>query len=154
LEIDGGGYQLKLVIDQSLESKEVEITIRCGLIDPDLERLIAQIRLYCFSLTGKKDGSSYLIKLEDIFYFESTDEKTFIYCSKEVYESDLRLYELEQQLASTNFVRISKSCILNIMKLESVKALLNGKMEANLINDEKVIITRHYLQSVKEKLNL
>ncbi len=145
---------MKLVIDQSLENKEVEITIRCGLIDPDLEKLIAQIRLYSFSLTGKRDGSSYLIKLEDIFYFESIDEKTFIYCRKEVYESELRLYELEQQLAATNFVRISKSCILNIMKLESVKALLNGKMEAKLINNEKVMITRHYLQSVKEKLNL
>ncbi len=145
---------MKLVIDQSLENQEVQITIRCGLIDANLEKLITQIRLYSFSLTGKRDDSIYVIKLEDIFYFESIDEKTFIYCRKDVYESNMRLYELEQQLAATDFVRISKSCILNVVKLESVKALLNGKMEAKLINNEKVIITRHYLQSVKEKLGL
>lgn len=149
-----GCGNLKLTIAQSLEQKEVEITIRCGLIDPALEKLIAQIRLYSFSITGKKDGSSYIIRLEDIFYFESIDEKTFLYCEKDVYECRLRIYELEQQLAQTDFVRISKSCILNVMKLESVRALLNGKLEAKLINGEKVIISRHYVQSVKEKLNL
>jgi DNA-binding LytR/AlgR family response regulator len=145
---------LKLIIDQSLDHKEVEITIKCGLIDSELEKLISQIRLYFFSITGKKDGSSYLVRLEDIFYFESIEEKTFIYCDKDVFECDLKLYELEQQLAETHFVRISKSCILNIMKLESVYALLNGKLEAKLSNGEKVVITRHYVQSVKEKLNL
>jgi Response regulator of the LytR/AlgR family len=145
---------LKLIIDQSLDHKEVEITVRCGLIDPALEKLIAQIRLYSFSVTGKKDGSSYAIRLEDIFYFESIEEKTFLYCNKEVYECGLKIYELEQQLSETDFVRISKSCILNVMKLESVRALLNGKLEAKLANGEKVIISRHYVQSVKEKLNL
>ena len=145
---------MKLIIDQSLDHKEVEITIKCGLIDSELEKLISQIRLYSFSITGKKDGSSYLVRLEDIFYFESIEEKTFIYCDKDVFECDLKLYELEQQLAETHFVRISKSCILNIMKLESVYALLNGKLEAKLSNGEKVVITRHYVQSVKEKLNL
>jgi len=145
---------LKLIIDQSLEHKEVEITIHCGLIDPALARLIEQIRLYSFSVTGRKGSSSYIIRLEDIFYFESMDEKTFIYCDRDVFEGDLKLYQLEQQLAETDFVRISKSCILNIMKLESVCALMNGKMEAKLSNHEKVIISRHYVQTVKEKLNL
>ena len=145
---------LKLIIDQSSEYQEVEITVRCGLIDGRLENLINQIRLYSFSIPGIKDGSNYFISLEDIFYFESIDEKTFLYCRKEVYECGMRLCELETQLAQTNFVRISKSCVLNLMKLECVRALLNGKLEAQLVNGEKLIINRHYVQSVKNKLNL
>lgn len=68
---------------------------------------------------GKKDGATYPLRPEDIYYFESIDDKTFAYCEKDVYECSLRLYELEQQFARADFVRISKSCILNIMKLSS-----------------------------------
>lgn len=145
---------LKLIIEQSLENKEVEITIKCGLIDPKLERLIEQIRLYSFSLTGRKNGHTYIVKIEDIYYFESVDEKTFIYSNEDVFECDLKLYELEKQLLDTSFTRISKSCILNTLKLKSVKAMLNGKLEASLLNNEKVIINRHYVKSVKDKLDL
>ncbi|RRJ64281.1 LytTR family transcriptional regulator [Paenibacillus oralis] len=144
---------MKLIIDQSLEHEDVEITIKCRLIDADLEKLIAQIRLYGFSITGKKDGASYPLRPEDIYYFESIDDKTFAYCEKDVYECSLRLYELEQQFAQADFVRISKSCILNIMKLSSVRALINGRFEAKLDNGEKLIINRHYVQGFKQKFD-
>jgi hypothetical protein len=55
-QLGKGAVLLKLIIDQSVEHKDVEITIKCGLIDEDLERLIAQIRLLSFSIIGKKDG--------------------------------------------------------------------------------------------------
>ena len=145
---------MKLIIDQSLDHRDVEITIKCGIIDEQLERLIAQIRLYSFSITGKKDGASHLIRLEDVYYFESTDNRTFLYGEKDVYECGYKLYELEGHLANSHFVRISKSCILNVAKLASVRALLGGKFEAQLSNKEKLIINRHYVQALKEKIQL
>jgi len=145
---------LKLLIDQSPENEEVEITIKCGMIDPALEALIAQIRLYSFSVAAKKDGRIYTIGLSDIYYFESIDNRTFLYTEHEVYECELKLYELERQLTKTDFVRVSKSCILNVRVLKSVRALLNGKMEAELDNGEKVIINRHYVEDLKRKLGL
>ena len=145
---------MKLLIDQSPDNEEVEITIKCGIIDPALEQLIAQIRLYSFSVAAKKDGRTYTVSLGDIYYFESIDNRTFLYTEHEVYVSKLRLYELEQQLTKTDFVRVSKSCILNVRILQSVRALLNGKMEAELDNGEKVIISRHYVEGLKRKLGL
>jgi len=130
---------LKLLIDQSPDNEEVEITIKCGMIDPGLEKLIEQIRLYSFSITAKKEGRTYPISLSDIYYFESIDNRTFLYAEHEVYECGLRL---------------SKSCILNVRMLKSVRALLNGKMEAELENGEKVIINRHYVEKLKRKLGL
>ncbi|MEA5004123.1 MAG: LytTR family DNA-binding domain-containing protein [Christensenella sp.] len=145
---------MKLLIDQSPDNEEVEITIKCGMIDPALEELIAQIRLYSFSITAKKDGRTYTVSLSDIYYFESIDNRTFLYTEHEVYECELKLYELEQQLTKTDFVRVSKACILNVKVLESVRALLNGKMEAELENGEKVIINRHYVEALKRKLGM
>lgn len=144
---------MKLIIDQSLDHEDLEITIKCKLVDAELEKLIAQIRLYGFSITGKKNGATYPLRLEDIYYFESIDDKSFAYCEKDVYECSLKLYELEEQFAKADFVRISKSCILNIMKLASVRALLNGRFEAHLHNGEKLIINRHYVQDFKNKFN-
>lgn len=60
------------------------IFIKCGQIDLVLEKLIKEIRLYGFSISGKKDGETHSIKIENIFYFESVDEKTYIYCEMEV----------------------------------------------------------------------
>ena len=145
---------MKLLIDQSPDNEEVEITIKCGMIDPGLEKLIEQIRLYSFFITAKKEGRTYPISLSDIYYFESIDNRTFLYAEHEVYECGLRLYELEQQLTKTDFARVSKSCILNVRMLKSVRALLNGKMEAELENGEKVIINRHYVEKLKRKLGL
>ncbi len=143
---------MKLLIDQSPDNEEVEIIIKCGLIDTELEKLIAQIRLYSFSVNAKQGDKVYNIGLSDIYYFESVDNRTFVYTRDDVYQCGLRLYELEGQLAKTNFVRISKSSILNIHILKSVRALLNGKMEAELDNGEKVIINRHYVDSLKKKM--
>jgi len=145
---------LKLIIDQSLEHDEVEIIIKCGLIDESLEKLIAQIRLYSFSIIGKKDGVNHLIRLEAIFYFEALDDKTFIYCEQDVYECGLKLCEIEKQLEQTQFIRISKSCILNIMHLTSVRPLFQGKFEAQLKNSEKLLISRHYVPAFKQKFGL
>lgn len=145
---------MKLNVEQSLDIKEVEITIKCALIDDELERLIAQIRLFMFSVSGIKDGKLIIVKLEDVYYIEAVDNKTFLYCEKEVLETRLRLFELEDRLENTSFVRISKSCILNTSRLASVKSYFNGRMEAHLKNGESVIISRHYLGDIKKKLGL
>lgn len=152
--LNEGGTGLKLNIEQSSEYSDVEITIKCGIVDARLERLISQIRLYSFSIAGRKADSSYNIPLEDIFYFESVDEKTFIYLKDDIFETDMRLYELEHQLADSRFVRISKSTLLNIEQVLSVRALLNGKYEAKLKNGEKSIISRHYVPMFKNKFDL
>lgn len=145
---------MKLIIDQSPGQEEVEITVKCALIDERLSRLIEMIRLYAFSIAGKKDGRTYSLKLEDVYYFESVDRKTFAYTEGNVYECEFKLYELEEQLAKTNFVRIGKAAILNVSVLQSVRALMNGRMEAELANGEKMIISRHYVAELKKKLGL
>ncbi len=145
---------MKLTIEQSLAHSEVEINIKCALIDPKLERLIAQIRLYSFAIYGKKGDTTQQVPLESILYFESIDERLFAYCQQDVFELESKLYEVEQQLGQSDFVRISKSCIVNIGHLHSVRALLNTKMELTLTNKEKLIVNRHFVPGFKEKFGV
>ena len=105
-------------------------------------------------IVGYRDGEKVPCRLSQIYYFESVDDKTFVYCKDNVFSCGLKLYEAEEMLADTSFVRISKACILNIDVLDSVKMMINGKMEAALDNGEKLIINRHYVPAFKKKFGM
>lgn len=148
---------MKFVIDKSDKYAETEIIIKCGSIDEEVKKIIGLIEKYEKSdvfLTVQAEGITKKIKFENIFYFESVDERTFVYTEDAVYRCKEKLYELEERLKAGSFVRISKSCILNIDCLESIRASFNGKLEALLINGEKVIINRHYVPDFKRKFGL
>jgi len=142
---------VKLIVEQSLDCTETEIHIRCGLMDERLKHLIEQVRLFSFSVMAEKDGASMPVVLEDIYYFDSVDNKTFLYVEKDVYRCDKKLYELESLLTGTSFVRISKNCIVNTAVVTSVRAQLSGRLEATLKNNEKVLVSKHYIKDFREK---
>lgn len=142
---------IDLIIDECEDYEKVKIIIKCPKIDAKLAHLIEQIKQYDISLVGKKNGSTYPLIASDLYYIESVDNKSFLYDEKEVYESDVKLYEFEQLVADTNFIRISKNLIVNTSYVDSVRALFNGKFEATLTNGEKVIVNRHYVKAFKMK---
>lgn len=143
---------MKFILEQSDECEEVEIRMRCGQIDGALEKLIEQIRLYGFSIIGEKEGKTIKLSLENIFYFEAVDNRTYAYCESDVYECKQKLSELEMRLSSMNFQRTSRTCIINIYKLMNIRTLLNGKIEATMENGEKLIVNRHYSDSLRQKI--
>ena len=145
---------MKLYIEQSPEFDEVEISIKCGAIDEWLMQLIEQIRLYSFALIGRKDGCSHKLSAQELYYAESVEERTFLYCEKDVFETDQKLYELERALSPAGFVRVSKSCLLNTEQLSRVRALPGSRFEATLRNGESVVVNRHYAAGFKEKFGL
>ncbi|MGL6199148.1 MAG: LytTR family DNA-binding domain-containing protein [Lachnospiraceae bacterium] len=145
---------MRLIIEQSLDCDEAEIKITCGIMDERLTRLIEQIKLYTFSITAEKDGINIPVPLENIFYFESVDNKTFLYLNKDIYRCDKKLYELEEMLKNTAFVRISKSCILNTSFVSTVRAQFSGRLEATLKNGEKLIVSKHYIKDFRDKFIL
>ena len=63
-----------------------------------------------------------------------------------------KLYELESIYEGKRFFRCSKSVIVNLMKIESIKPALNSRFMAKLANGEAVIISRQYVPQLKEKL--
>ena len=125
--------KIKMDIDESYD--DIEITIKASALDDDVNRILSLIKNNKKNLIVRKDERSYSIHIEDIYYIESIDDKTFIYLEKEVYEINKRLYELENEYLSDQFIRVSKSTILNIDNLASVSALLNGKFEAYMNNE-------------------
>ena len=100
-----------------------------------------------------KDGNNFLVEMSAIYYIESVDKKSFVYTKQNCYETRLRLYELEESLGAY-FSRVSKSMIVNLKKIKGVKSDLSCRMEATLLNDEKIVISRSYVKDIKRRLDI
>ena len=145
---------MKINIDQSEHYEEIEITIKCNSLTDDLLKLISYAKLMDNKITGFKDKSAFIINYDEIYYFETVENKTFIYCKSNVYECNLKLYEIEELLKNFMFFRCSKSTIVNLKKVKILKSLFNSKVEITLDNDEKIIVNRQYIALLKEKFNI
>jgi DNA-binding LytR/AlgR family response regulator len=116
--------------------------------------MLAIIRSFDKKLIGTKDGKTFVIDTTDVLYFDTADKRTFLYTQDNVLETPLRLYELEEQLSGGSFFRASKSMIINISKISSLRPELSGKIEVTLSNAEKLYVSRQYVPELKNKLGL
>ena len=145
---------MKIEIDINEKYSDTEVTIRSGKLTGDVEKLIALMRMVNKQIAVKQEEETYLLDTEKIMYFESVDRKTFVYTEKEVYETDLKLYELEQDLFENDFLRISKQAIVNIRMIKSLKTEINRKIRVTLKNGEQIIVSRMYSDELRRKLGL
>lgn len=144
----------KITIKQVDKSFEEEIIVRCHDINDEVLSIIERLKKKESVLLGYKDNEVFRLAVKDVYYIESVDNKTFICLQKGVYESKMKLYEIEDMLQSTKLFRCSKSMILNIAKIRSVSPSVNGRFEAKLLNGETVIISRQYVPNLKKLLGM
>ena len=128
------------------------IEIHCYRISEKVREIIAFVKSRQGQLTGTADERQYEIAVSDVFYIESVDNRNFIYTKDKVYETRQKLYELEDMLIEKHFLRVSKSTLLNLMKVSSIKPALNSRFTAVLFSGEQIVITRKYVPELKKAL--
>ena len=143
---------MKIKEEQDLSCNEIEVIIKYSLRNKQVNRIIDFLQSFDMQIKCAGDNADKMVNILDIYYIESVDKKTFVYLENAVYRTDFRLYQLKSKLQTYGFVQISKSCILNINTLNSIRPLFNSRMEATLKNGEKVTINRNYLNEIKRAL--
>lgn len=143
---------MKVRIKQDPAKQELEVSVTYGQKTDLVARVINFLETVDKQLACYQGKQAYQVNVLDIYYIESVDKKTFVYLKEAIYQTDWRLYQLAEELGQAGFVQVSKFCILNINVLKSIRPIFNSRMEAKLINGEKVIINRSYIKAVKEAL--
>ncbi len=143
---------MRLIMCERQDLENPEVTIAYREMTASVKRVSDFVRSVDQTIVCRKDNEEYAIPVSNIYYVESVDKKVFVYCETEVFQSNYKLYELENLLPHTSFVRVSKSTILNIEILKGVKTLVNSKLEAILSNGESICVTRKYLKDIREAL--
>ncbi|WMC94373.1 LytTR family DNA-binding domain-containing protein [Kineothrix sp. MB12-C1] len=145
---------MKIRINEVPEQEDVEVIINCKKVDEEIMRIITMLRVYDKKLTGIKGDQTYLLDAAKIFYIDTVDKKTFLYTENEVYETPLRLYELEEQLDTAGFFRAGKSVLINFNEIKALKSDFNGRILVTMNNGEKLMVSRQYAVTIKEKLDI
>lgn len=145
---------MKIEINVDDKTEETCISISCKRLTPELQRMLAMMRILEKKLAAMRDGETFLLDVSEVIYVEAIDRKTFVYTKDCVYESGLRLYELERQLEECGFCRVSKSCLVQLRAVKSLRNDINRRIRVTLDNGEVIIASRQYAEEIKKKLGL
>ena len=104
-------------------------------------------------LAVKKGSDIALLELSEIYMFRVEEKQVKVYTESSEYLIKKPLYQVEETLSS-EFVRISKTTIVNLKKIERVAPSLKGMMFIQLRNGLKDNISRKYLPDFKDALDL
>ena len=143
---------MKLETRKIPESEPEMVEIRYHWITDEVQEIISFVKSRQGQLSAVRDGKRYEVPVVDLFYAESVDDRLFLYTAADSYEIRMKLYELEDLLKKKSFFRVSRSMIVNLMKITSVRPALNGRFSAILKNGEEVIISRKYVPALKQIL--
>lgn len=145
---------MRIIIESPEPDDEDVIIVRCATPDQRLLSMLLAFQNANTELTGYTDDKIVRLNYQEVYYFEANENRVFAYYHSEVYEVRYKLYELEEMFIPLDFVRCSKSMIVNMEKIEYLSPLFSGKMEAHLKNGEKIVISRQYVRGLKNKLGV
>ncbi len=93
------------------------------------------------------------IPFNEILYFEADAEQVFVYTAVEIYKVKLRLYQVEEMSQKTGIIRVSKSHLVNVKKIQSVRPTMNSRLYVKMANGEEVLVSRKYAHTLKQAIS-
>lgn len=145
---------MKITINVDEKVSETQINISCKELTSDIENIIATLRMLNQQMVVLKDGENHLLDVAQISYIEAVERKTFVYTEDAVYESKLKLYEMEERLCQGGFFRVSKSCLVHLKYIKSLKNDVERKLRLTLKNGEQIMVSRQYADEMKKRLGV
>ncbi len=145
--------QVEIKIDSSC--KEPKIIVTAASMTEDLQELIRKLSDHVPSvISGIKDGKIEVLQPEDLIRIYANSGKVFAVTDKGEYVVRLRLYDLEQRLGGSQFVRISNSEIVNLRKISSFDLSFTGTICVKLSNGMVTYVSRRYVSKIKKLLGI
>lgn len=145
--------KMRIEVEETLG--EDEILIRCKTITPEimqLQKMLQKEHTAYYHFMAYRGDTEYYLAFKDILFFQTEDGNIQVHTKTEVYETDYKLYELEKILPG-NYIRISKSAIVNSDKIFSISRNLTA---ASLIQfqdtHKQIYVSRSYYKLLKSKL--
>lgn len=148
---------MKITVIETHIPGEAELTLRCESLTDPLKALLAGAakesqaqqphRIAC-----RDGGITRLLSPEEIYYLESVDSAVFAYTATEALRTSLTLATAENELAGCGFLRISKTQIVRVCRLQQLQSRVGGGIDGLLSNGEHILISRRYAKTLRDYL--
>ncbi|MGL4662501.1 MAG: LytTR family DNA-binding domain-containing protein [Culicoidibacterales bacterium] len=148
---------LKVEVILSQEDEEPRVRIYTKSLNEELTQLIDFLTekeiTKQSSIIGTLDDVEYVLKLEDVYYFEANGNTILAVHKDNRYKVMMRLYEVENLVAGYQFIRVSKSIIININKIYTIERSFGTPYLITLQDDMgKVLASSQHIKLVKQRL--
>jgi len=148
---------LKVNICLSPDINEPYVIIHAGILTPEVEELAKRIeneKLTGNFLAVKRENLIYILEPSDVQIVRTEGNEIVAYdITKKRFIVEKRLYEIESMLGH-QFIRISKSAIVNIHKIDHVDVRFSGMMNVVMKNSISEYISRRHMGDFKKRLGL
>lgn len=145
---------MKITINIDEAVNDTEIQIFCRQLTPEIEKILATLRILNQQVMVLKGDETHILDVSKIIYIEAMERKTFVYTQDDFYESKLKLYEMEERLVECGFFRVSKSCLVHLRYIKSLKNDIDRKLRLTLESGEQIMVSRQYADEIKRRLGL
>lgn len=135
-----------------IKEGENEIVLRCDEINDEVLEVMSLLNMRKRKISGQKDGEVHLLEPSVIYYFESVDNTVYAYTRDSVFKITYTLSDLETSFQDFGYFRCSKSMVINLNAITSLKSEMGNRIDATLKNGEHIVISRHYAKQLREVL--
>ncbi len=135
--------------------KEIMIAIEAPKLTKEVQNIIdyaSDLNPLPNQIIANKNNEIYFIELKDIICFFSKDKYIYIRTKNDEYRVKYKLYEIEEKLDKRIFIRISKSCIINMEQVECFDTSILGTIKVKLKDNTKEIVSKRNVSNVMKIL--
>lgn len=146
--------KIKIEIDETL--KETEVVIRTEKVTDKVNNIVKSIsdEMIPNIIMGFREDNVEILDETKILRIYSSSGKVFADTEDGEYILRLRLYQLEDRLSPSMFVRISNSEIINLKKVRKFDLSFVGTICVVFSNGVTTYVSRRYVSKIKKVLGI
>ena len=149
----GERMKIDIRIDESCpEPQIIVVTARVTDEISELVRMLAGEQAQV--IAGFRDGQVVVLEPGHIVRSYAASGRVYAEAESGTYLLRLRLYEMEQRLASQSFVRISNGELINLKKVRGFDLGFTGTICVSLSNGTVTYVSRRYVARIKQLLGI
>ena len=134
---------------------EIGITIKASKSSNTLTKIIDSIQSISGNIEtiiGSKENNVSIINVQDVISFYSKEQGNYCKTLKGEFKIKNKLYELDETLDKSNFIRISNSCIVNIKFVESFDLSMIGNIVVKFVDGTSEYVSKRKIANVMKFL--
>lgn len=145
--------KIEIQVDES--RKEPLVVVYTDKVNEEIHALVRRLSQDAAQvLVGFREDEATILQEDTILRVYAESGKVLAETMDGVYTLRLRLYELEERLDRTRFVRISNSEIVNLRKVKGFDLSFAGTICVRLQNNAETYVSRRYVAKIKQVLGL
>ena len=146
---------MKIEIQVDETRKEPLVVVYTDKVNEEIHALVRRLSQDAAQvLVGFHEDEATILQEDAILRVYAEGGKVLAETMDGVYALRLRLYELEERLDRTRFVRISNSEIVNLRKVKGFDLSFAGTICVRLQNNAETYVSRRYVAKIKQVLGL